>query len=47
MKKTYLEPTTMVVQIHHRQMLCGSPYNNQESIDVYEDDVINQKNSIW
>ena len=46
MKKTYLKPTTKVVQIHHRQLLSASP-NNQESLDVYEDDVINHKNSIW
>ena len=39
MKKTYLNPTTKVVQIHHRQLLSGSPYNDQESLDVYEDDV--------
>ena len=40
MKKTYLNPTTMVVQIHHRPLLSGSPYHDQESLDVYEDDVI-------
>ena len=47
MKKTYMKPTTMVVQIHHRQLLSGSPYNNQKSLDVYDEDVIYEKNSIW
>ena len=37
----------MVVQIHHRQLLSGSPYNNQKSLDVYDEDVIYEKNSIW
>lgn len=48
MKKTYLKPTTKVVQIHHTQMLCASPYDNQESLNVYDDDdVIDQKGDIW
>ena len=50
MKKTYLKPTTKVVQIHHRQMLCGSPYDNiQSPVETYDegDDVIYEKNSIW
>ena len=50
MKKTYMKPTTKVVYIHHRQMLCGSPYNNQKSpVETYDDDedVINEKRSIW
>ena len=42
-----MKPTTKVVQIHHRQLLIGSPYNDQKSLDVYEDEVIDQKNSIW
>ena len=50
MKKTYLKPTTKVVQIQHRQMICASPYNNQKSpLETYDsdDDVIYEKNSIW
>ena len=48
MKKTYLKPTTKVVPIQQRQMLCGSPYDNQESLNVYDDeDVIDQKGNIW
>ena len=49
MKKTYLKPTTKVVQIHHTQLLSGSPYNNiQSPVETYDDnDVINEKNSIW
>ena len=50
MKKTYMKPTTKVVQIQHRQMLCASHYNNQKSpLETYDDDndVIDQKNSIW
>ena len=50
MKKTYLKPTTKVVQIQHRQMLCASPYNNLKSpVETYDndDDVIYEKSSIW
>ena len=49
MKKTYMTPTTKVVQIHHTQLLSGSPYNNiQSPVETYDDnDVINQKSSIW
>ena len=51
MKKTYMKPTTKVVQIHHRQqLLSGSPYNNQKApVETYDDDedVIYEKNSIW
>ena len=51
MKKTYLKPTTKVVQIHHRQqLLSASLYDNiQSPVETYDDneDVINQKNSIW
>ena len=50
MKKTYMKPTTKVVQIQHRQMLCASPYDNiQSPVETYDDDndVINQKSSIW
>ena len=50
MKKTYLKPTTTVVYIHHRQqLLSASPYDNQKSLNVYDDegDVIEQKSSIW
>ena len=49
MKKTYMKPTTKVVQIHHRQLLSGS-YNNLKSpVETYDegDDVIYEKNSIW
>ena len=51
MKKTYLKPTTMVVQIHHRQhLLSGSPYNYKKApLETYDndEDVIYEKNSIW
>ena len=50
MKKTYQKPTTKVVQIQHRQMLCSSPYNDQKApLETYDsdEDVINQKSSIW
>ena len=51
MKRTYQKPTTTVVQIHHRQqLLCGSPYNNKKApLETYdeEEDVINEKSSIW
>ena len=51
MKKTYQKPTTKVIQIHHTQLLCGSPYDNQkaplETYDDNEDDFINEKSSIW
>ena len=50
MKKTYLKPTTKVVQIQHRQLLSASPYDNiQSPVETYNDDndVIDQKNSIW
>jgi hypothetical protein len=51
MKKTYLKPTTMVVQIYHRQQLLGgSPYGNiQSPVKTYDDDndVIDQKGNIW
>ena len=50
MKRTYMKPTMMVVQIQHRQMLCGSPYDNQNApLETYneEEDVINEKGNIW
>ena len=51
MKRTYQKPTTKVVQIHHRQhLLCGSPYDDQNGpLETYDsdDDVINEKSSIW
>ena len=50
MKKTYLKPTTKVVPIQQRQhLLCGSPYDNQKSLNVYDDegDDIDQKGYIW
>ena len=51
MKKTYLKPTTKVVQIHHRQqLLSGSHYDNiQSPVETYNDDqdVINEKGNIW
>ena len=45
-----MKPTTKVVQIQHRQMLCASPYNNQKApLETYYDDedVIYEKSSIW
>ena len=43
-----MKPTTKVVQIHHTQMLCASPYDEQKSLNVYDDDdVIDQKGNIW
>ena len=45
-----MKPTTKVVQIQQRQhLLCGSPYDDQKLLNVYDDneDVINQKSSIW
>ncbi len=50
MKKTYMKPTTKVVYIQHTQLLCGSPYNDQNGpLETYDDDndVINDKNRIW
>ena len=51
MKRTYQKPTTTVVQIHHRQqLLCGSPYDDQNGpLETYDDDndVIYEKKSIW
>ena len=49
MKRTYMKPTTKVVQIQHRQLLSGS-YNNLKSpVETYNDDqdVINEKGNIW
>ena len=50
MKRIYQKPTTKVVQIHHRQMLCGSPYDNiQSPVETYdsEGDDINDIQGIW
>ena len=50
MKRTYMKPTTKVVQIQHRQLLNASPYDNQNApLETYDgdDDVIYEKNSIW
>ena len=51
MKKTYLKPTTKVVQIQPRQhLLSGSPNNDQNGpLETYDndDDVIEQKSYIW
>ena len=50
MKRTYQKPTTKVVPIQQRQMLCGSPYDDQNGpLETYDsdDDVIEQKGYIW
>ena len=49
MKKTYLKPTMEVIQIQQMHLLSASPYDNQKSLNVYDDegDVIEQKSSIW
>ena len=50
MKRTYIKPTTKVVPIQQRQhLLCGSSYDDQKSLNVYDDDedVIDQKGDIW
>ena len=50
MKRTYMKPTTKVVPIQQRQhLLSGSPYDNQESLNVYdtEGDDINDIQGIW
>ena len=50
MKRTYQKPTTKVVQIHHTQMLCGSPYDDKTApLKTYDSDadVINEKGNIW
>ena len=41
-----MKPTTKVVPIQQRQILCGSPYDDQKSLNVYEYD-IDEKKSIW
>ena len=51
MKRTYMKPTTKVVQIQQRQhLLSGSPYDDQNGpLETYDndEDVIYEKNSIW
>ena len=51
MKRTYMKPTTKVVQIQQRQhLLIGSPYDDQNGpLETYDsdDDVIDQKGYIW
>ena len=50
MKRTYMKPTTKVVPIQQRQMLCASPYDDQNGpLETYDDneDVIEQKGDIW
>ena len=48
MKRTYMKPTTKVVPIQQRQqLLSGSPNDGQKSLNVYDDDVIDQKGNIW
>ena len=50
MKRTYQKPTTKVVHIQQRQLLSGSPYDNQNGpLETYDDDedVIDQKGNIW
>ena len=49
MKRTYMKPTTKVVQIQHRQLLSGSYDNIQSPVETYNDDqdVINEKGNIW
>ena len=44
-----MKPTTKVVPIQHRQLLCGSPYDDQKSLNVYdtEGDDINDIKGIW
>ena len=50
MKRTYQTPTMEVMQIHHWQLLCASPYNDKKApVETYDDDedVIYEKKSIW
>ena len=51
MKRTYMKPTTKVIQIHHRQqLLSGSPYDEQNGpLETYDndEDVIYETSSIW
>ena len=49
MKRTYQKPSTKVVYIHHTQLLSGSPYDDQKSLNVYdtEGDDINDIKGIW
>ena len=44
-----MKPTTKVVPIQHRQLLIGSPYDDQKSLNVYdtEGDDINDIKGIW
>ena len=48
-KQDYIQPAMRVVKLQQQRMLSGSPYNNiQSPVETYDDnDVINQKNSIW
>ena len=50
MKRTYMKPTTKVVPIQQRQMLCASPYDDKTApLKTYDSDadVINEKGNIW
>ena len=45
-----MKPTTKVVQIQHRHLLCASRYDNKKApLETYDDneDVIEQKSYIW
>ena len=36
MKKDYMKPTMLVVELKHRsKLLVGSPYNEQKSVNMY------------
>lgn len=48
MKKTYIKPTMMVVEIKHHSILCTSP-NGYRSVQVYSDplDEIDDENEVY
>ena len=47
MKKEYIKPMMRVVALKHQtHILAGSPYDDQKSLNVYDDD-ISDKGNIW
>ena len=48
MKKTYMKPTMLVVEIKHHGILCTSP--RRKSVDVWNestDDIIDDENEVY
>ena len=48
MKKQYNKPAMRVVKMQQRHIICTSPNNyNNHSMQIYNDDAIDDENAVW